>query len=84
MSRGTKGIRQIVTKTRVDDDDDDRSMSRSRSGSSVRDQLAQDDQDLILMLKHKIEEQRRELENRGDSVGSIQRNFQNLSQLYQG
>jgi hypothetical protein len=46
-------------------------------------QLAEDDQDLIQTLKAKLDDQKKELEHRYESIQSIQRNFENLSQLYQ-
>ena len=42
-----------------------------------------EEQDLIQTLKTKLEEQRKELEVRYESISSIQRNFSSLSQLYQ-
>lgn len=46
-------------------------------------QLAEDDQELIEMLKKRVEQQTQELEQREDNIASIQRNFENLSNIYQ-
>jgi methyl-accepting chemotaxis protein len=45
--------------------------------------LSFEDHDLIATLKSKLEVQRKELEQRYESLTSIQRNFDSLSQLYQ-
>lgn len=46
-------------------------------------QLSQDDQEMIRILRRKIEEQQEELSKRHDNVGSIQRNFETLNRLFQ-
>eukprot|EP00818_Percolomonas_sp_WS_P000064 CAMPEP_0117450278 /NCGR_PEP_ID=MMETSP0759-20121206/8383_1 /TAXON_ID=63605 /ORGANISM="Percolomonas cosmopolitus, Strain WS" /LENGTH=774 /DNA_ID=CAMNT_0005242789 /DNA_START=291 /DNA_END=2611 /DNA_ORIENTATION=+ len=67
--------------------DNQQSLAGSKRNATVKVkkllQLAQDDHDLIEALKRKNAELQSQLNGRMDSVGSIQRNFENLSKMYQ-
>jgi len=93
MSRSTKDLRELVQGVRSN-----ASTPSSSSSSAATDlggagnalaskskkllQLAQDDQELIDKLKKKVEQQSVEMEQREESIASLQRNFENLSSLY--
>eukprot|EP00762_Andalucia_godoyi_P003349 ANDGO_06655.mRNA.1 hypothetical protein TTHERM_00348770 len=67
MSRAPRDLRNIVAE----------SQHRSKTAA-----FEEDDNMLIMTLQQKLDAQRRELENRTDSISSIQRNFESLSQVY--
>ncbi len=75
MSRGTKDLKQLVQKSRGENDEE------STVNQKLM-QLNQDDQELIQILKAKIDQQNKELESRQYDVASIHRNFQQLSEQY--